>query len=518
MAQRIDIRTGTLDLAYMRTIEREAVDLRFTGNWRDDVNAAAAVVDRVVAEERSVYGINTGFGLLARESISADQVRELQIRLVRSHCAGTGFLLGDETVRLVMALKAASLARGFSGCRVETIELLLAMLSRGVIPVIPAKGSVGASGDLAPLAHMSAVMIGEGEAFVGGERMPGVAALAKAGLEPIRLQAKEGLALLNGTQVSTALALQGLNAAEDVFKAALMSGALSVEAMKGSDAPFDPRIQALGGQPGQVVVAAALMTLMEGSHIRESHLDCERVQDPYSLRCQPRVMGACLDQLSMAAGVLVREANGVSDNPLVFADNDDVLSGGNFHAEPVAFAADQIANAIAEIGALSERRTALLVNPAMSGLPAFLTPEPGINSGFMMAQVTAAALVSENRQRATPASVDSLPTSADQEDHVSMATYAARRLLDMAENAFGIVAIELMAATQGISFHRPLKSSGVLEDCMAAVETLCPIRTDDREFSHEIDVVKDGIRDGRFQGEGVKGISLEAQNVDLRRP
>jgi len=493
----------------MRTIEREEVVLRLNGDWRADVSAAADVVDRVVDEERVVYGINTGFGLLARESISPDQVRELQVRLVRSHSAGTGFLLDAETVRLVMALKAASLARGYSGVRVETVELLLEMLARGVIPVIPAKGSVGASGDLAPLAHMSSVMIGEGEAFVDGERMPGDAALAKVGLKPIRLHAKEGLGLLNGTQVSTALALQGLYAAEDAFKAALMSGALSVEAMKGSDAPFDPRIQILGGQPGQVEVAAALMALMDGSNIRESHVDCDRVQDPYSLRCQPRVMGACLDQLRMAAGVLVREANGVSDNPLVFSDNDDVLSGGNFHAEPVAFAADQIANAIAEIGALSERRTALLVNPAMSGLPAFLTPEPGINSGFMMVQVTAAALVSENRQRATPASVDSLPTSADQEDHVSMATYAARRLLDMSENAFGIVAIELMAATQGISFHRPLKSSGVLETCMAEVEKVSPVRTDDREFSHEVNAVKDGIRDGRFQDAVVAGIAMK---------
>ena len=508
MTEIIDITAGALDLSHMRTIERNEVEVRLVGDWRSGVNAAADVVDRVVTEKGSVYGINTGFGLLARESISADQVRELQVRIVRSHCAGTGFLLGAETVRLVMALKAASLARGFSGVRVETIELLLAMLARDVIPVIPAKGSVGASGDLAPLAHMSSVMIGEGEAFVKGERMPGAAALNKAGLEPIRLQAKEGLALLNGTQVSTALAIQGLSAAEDVFKAALMSGALSVEAMKGSDAPFDPRIQALGGQPGQIEVAAALMALMDGSRIRESHLECDRVQDPYSLRCQPRVMGACLDQLGMAAGVLVREANGVSDNPLVFADKGDVVSGGNFHAEPVAFTADQIANVIAEIGSLSERRTALLVNPAMSGLPAFLTPNPGINSGFMMVQVTAAALVSENRQRATPASVDSIPTSADQEDHVSMATYAARRLLDMAENAFGIVAIELMAATQGISFHRPLKSSGALETCMAEIEKLCPIRTDDRAFHHEIDAVKDGIRDGRFQGAAVRDIVL----------
>ncbi|MBT4887924.1 MAG: histidine ammonia-lyase [Rhodospirillales bacterium] len=508
MPDMITVTPGAMTLAQMRIVERDGVALDLAGDWRTPVQTAAAMVARVVEEERVVYGINTGFGLLASKSISATDVRELQVRLVRSHCAGTGFLLDEETVRLVMALKLISLARGYSGVRIETIELLLAMLERGVIPAIPAKGSVGASGDLAPLAHMSAVMIGEGEAFVDGERMPAAAALAKAGLEPIELYAKEGLGLLNGTQVSTALALRGLNMAEDAFKAALMSGALSVEAMKGSDAPFDPRIQLLGGQPGQVVVAAALLETMIGSRIRESHVDCERVQDPYSLRCQPRVMGACLDQLRMAAQTLILEANGVSDNPLVFADADEVLSGGNFHAEPVAFAADQIANAIAEIGALSERRTALLVNPAMSGLPAFLTPEPGLNSGFMMAQVTAAALVSENRQRATPASVDSLPTSADQEDHVSMATYAARRLLDMAENAYGIVAVELMAATQGISFHRPLRSSLALETCMEEVLDIAPLRTDDREFSVEINGVKEGIHDGRFLDSVVSKISL----------
>ncbi|MEQ8665830.1 MAG: histidine ammonia-lyase [Rhodospirillales bacterium] len=500
---------GAISLAEIRAVERTDISIALAEGWRDDVEKAAAAVDAVVAENRVVYGVNTGFGLLARESIPADQVRELQVRLVRSHAAGTGFDLSPATVRLIMTLKAASLARGYSGVRVKTIELLIDMINRGVMPVIPAKGSVGASGDLAPLAHMSLVLIGEGEALFEGDRMRGDKALARAGLEPITLEAKEGLGLLNGTQVSTALALQGLLAAEDVFKAALVSGALSIDAMKGSDAPFDPRIQMVGGQPGQAVVAEALMLLMAGSSIRESHVDCDRVQDPYSLRCQPRVMGACLDQLCMAAGVLVREANGVSDNPLVFSDTGDVLSGGNFHAEPVAFAADMIANAIAEIGALSERRTALLVNPAMSGLPAFLTPKPGINSGYMMAQVTAAALVSENRQRATPASVDSLPTSADQEDHVSMATYAARRLLDMAENAFGIVAVELMAATQGISFHRPLKSSHALEMAMARITELAPLRTDDRVFSDEIDAVKGGIRDGRFIDEDTAAISLE---------
>lgn len=506
----LTLKPGAMSLADIRAIDRTSARIELADGWHAAVEASAAAVDQVVDENRVVYGVNTGFGLLARESIAAEKVRELQIRLVRSHAAGTGFLLSEPTVRLVMALKAASLAQGYSGVRTTTIDLLIDMLNAGVTPVIPAKGSVGASGDLAPLAHMSLVLLGEGEAFLNGERLPGGEALARVGLTPITLQAKEGLGLLNGTQVSTALALQGLLASEDAFRAALVSGALSIDAMKGSDAPFDPRIQVVGNQPGQVDVAAALRALMEGSSIRESHVDCDRVQDPYSLRCQPRVMGACLDQLKMAATVLVLEANGVSDNPLVFAETGDVLSGGNFHAEPVAFAADMIANAIAEIGALSERRTALLVNPAMSGLPAFLTPDPGINSGFMMAQVTAAALVSENRQRATPASVDSLPTSADQEDHVSMATYAARRLLDMAENAFGIVAVELMAAAQGISFHRPLTSSPALENALARINEVAPVRSDDRMFSDEIDAVKRGIRDGRFVDDATAAITIHA--------
>lgn len=511
MAVSVELQAGALSLAQLRAIERDVPAVVLAGNWRESVNAAAAAVDRVLEEGRVVYGVNTGFGLLAREQISIDQVRELQVRLVRSHAAGTGEPLAPETVRLVMVLKAASLAQGYSGVRLETIELLLGMVAAGVLPVIPAKGSVGASGDLAPLAHLALVMIGEGEAEFGGERMPGDRALAQAGLAPVQLAAKEGLALLNGTQVSTALALRGLFAAEDGFKAALMAGALSVDAMKGTDAPFDPRIQEIAGHAGRIEVAAVLAGLMDNSRIRESHLDCDRVQDPYSLRCQPQVMGACLDQLRMAAGTLLIEANGVSDNPLVFADTDEVLSGGNFHAEAVGFAADQIANAIAEIGALSERRTALLVNPAMSGLPAFLTPDPGVNSGYMIPQVTAAALVSENRQRATPASVDSLPTSADQEDHVSMATYAARRLIDMAENLHAIVAIELMAATQGIGFHRPLHSSPPLERCMGEVLALAPLRTDDRVFAPEIAAVAAGIRDGCFLDPQLEALTLDGK-------
>ncbi len=508
MNTEIRIQPGKLSLTQIRAIEREDAPVVLSGDWRSAVDAAATTVDRVLDEGRVVYGINTGFGLLAQQRVSPDQLAELQVRLVRSHAAGTGEPLAPETVRLVLALKAASLAQGYSGVRESTVDLLLAMRNAGVLPVIPAKGSVGASGDLAPLAHLALVMIGEGEAMIEGRRMPGAQALAAAGLAPIRLAAKEGLALLNGTQVSTALALRGLLAAEDGFKAALMAGALSVDAMKGTDAAFDPRIQVLVDHPGRAEVAATLMELMAGSRIRESHLDCDRVQDPYSLRCQPQVMGACLDQLRTAARTLLTEANGVSDNPLVFPDTGEVLSGGNFHAEAVGFGADQIANAIAEIGALSERRTALLVNPAMSGLPAFLTPDPGVNSGFMIPQVTAAALVSENRQRATPASVDSLPTSADQEDHVSMATYAARRLLTMTANLHAIVAVELIAATQGISFHRPLASSPALERCMAEIVAVAPLRGEDRAFADEIEATRDGIRTGRFQDTVVQDITV----------
>lgn len=508
MANTIRLTPGALTWDQLRALERTTEIVELTGDWRSAVAASADTVQRVVATGRAVYGINTGFGLLAQQRISTEQLLELQLRLVRSHAAATGEPLAAETVRLILALKAASLAQGYSGVQSATIDLLVAMCNRGVVPVIPAKGSVGASGDLAPLAHLALVMIGEGEALVDEQRLPGAEALAAAGLSPVTLQPKEGLALLNGTQVSTALAVRGLTAAEDAFRAALVAGALSVDALKGTDAAFDPRIQRLSGHGGRGEVAKALSGLINGSRIRESHLDCNRVQDPYSVRCQPQVMGACLEQLRGAAQTLLAEANGVSDNPLVFAATDEVLSGGNFHAEAVGFAADQIANALAEIGALSERRTALLVNPAMSGLPAFLTPEPGVNSGFMIPQVTAAALVSENRQRATPASVDSLPTSADQEDHVSMATYAARRLIAMADNTQAIVAIELMAAAQGIGFHRPLRSSPVLEACVATVLERAPARGDDRVFTDEITAVKEVVRNGTLSDDYVKDIRV----------
>ncbi|HYZ48086.1 MAG TPA: histidine ammonia-lyase, partial [Sphingomonas sp.] len=428
------------------------------------VEASAAAVERIVAKGAPVYGVNTGFGKLASVGIAVCDLATLQRNIVLSHAAGVGEPMPVPVARLMMALKLASLAQGASGVRRDTVALLAAMLDRGLIPVVPAQGSVGASGDLAPLAHMAAAMIGVGEIWVEGTRRPATEALDAAGLKPLELGPKEGLALLNGTQFSTACALAGLFEAERLLQAALVTGALSTEAARGSDTPFDHRIHALRRQRGQIEVADALRELMQGSAIRESHRDNDaRVQDPYCLRCQPQVMGAVLDLLRQAGATLADEANGVSDNPLIFPDTDEALSGGNFHAEPVAFAADMIALALCEIGSIAERRIAMLTDPALSGLPAFLTAHPGLNSGFMIPQVTAAALVSENKQRACPASVDSIPTSANQEDHVSMAAHGARRLAPMAENLAHVLGIELLTAAQGCDFHAPLVSSAPLE-------------------------------------------------------
>ncbi len=467
---------------------------------RTAVEAGMRIIDAIVARHEPVYGVNTGFGKLASIRIGDTDLATLQRNLVLSHAAGVGDPLPVPVVRLAMALKLASLARGASGVRWSTIELLQAALAAGLVPFIPAKGSVGASGDLAPLAHMTAALMGVGDFLVEGERRPAAAALANAGLSPLELGPKEGLALLNGTQVSTALALAGLFEAERVLQAALVTGALSTDAARGSDGPFDPRIQHLRGHRGQIEVADALRTLMEGSAIRASHrTGDERVQDPYCLRCQPQVMGACLDLLRQAAATLAVEANGVSDNPLVFADSGEVISGGNFHAEPVAFAADVIAMALCEIGSLAERRVAMLVDPALSGLPAFLTPRPGLNSGFMIPQVTAAALVAENKQQAFPASVDSIPTSANQEDHVSMATHGARRLLTMAQNAASIVGIELLAAAQGCDFHAPLQSSVRLERVRSLLREAVRHLDDDRMLAPDIEAAAALITSGTLQ-------------------
>ena len=500
MTTTIEIGTAPLTLAQLRAVMEGPVHVSLSEHAWADVEKGAATVAAILDQGRTVYGINTGFGLLANTRIAPEDLETLQKNLVLSHACGVGEWLDDKVTRLLMVLKIASLSRGASGIRRATLESLIALVNAEVLPCIPSKGSVGASGDLAPLAHMSCVLIGVGEARWQGQVLDAETALSRAGLSPIVLGPKEGLALLNGTQCSTALALAGLFATEDVFAAAMAAGALSVDALKGSDAPFDHRIHALRGQPGQIDVAAALRDLMAGSAIRESHRDdCTKVQDPYSLRCQPQVMGAALDVLRNAAATLAREANAVTDNPLVFFDDGDVISGGNFHAEPVAFAADQIAMVLCEIGNISERRTSILVDPKMSELPAFLVRESGLNSGFMIAQVTAAALVAENRMVAHPCSIDTVPTSANQEDHVSMATHGARRLLDMAENTATVVGIELLAAAQGLEFHRPLTSSPALEAAYAIVREAAAPYASDHYFAPDIARATAGVRAGRYR-------------------
>lgn len=496
MNRTVKLNAGTVTLAQWRDIYFGAT-ATLQENWQAKVRASADIVDAIIIKGESVYGINTGFGKLANVRISDADLATLQRNIVMSHAAGIGEPLPVAVVRLMIALKLASLAQGASGVRCTTIQHLVDCLEADLIPVIPGQGSVGASGDLAPLAHMAAAMMGVGAIFVDGQQVPAAEALKRAGLKPLQLGPKEGLALLNGTQTSTALALAGLFHAERVLQAGLVTGALSTDAARGSDKPFDPRIQAVRGHRGQIEVAASLLALMASSPIRASHLtDDDRVQDPYCLRCQPQVMGACLDLLRQAGATLTVEANGVSDNPLVFAETGEVISGGNFHAEPVAFAADMIAMALCEIGSIAERRVAMLVDPVLSGLPAFLTPKPGLNSGFMIPQVTAAALVSENKQRAFPASVDSIPTSANQEDHVSMAAHGARRLLAMAENTAGVIGIELLAAAQGCDFHAPLASSPSLESVRSMLRDVVPTLTDDRYFAPDIAAASDLVQSG----------------------
>jgi len=490
-----------LTLRQLRKVYEAPVVLELSHAVLARIDAGSDAIARIVDSGQTVYGVNTGFGLLANTSIARHDLDDLQRNLVLSHACGVGPLLDDAIVRLVMVLKTASLARGASGVTRETVAMLCRMIETGIYPCIPSKGSVGASGDLAPLAHLAAVLLGIGEARVNGNILPARTALEWAGLEPIVLGPKEGLALLNGTQVSTGLALAGLFEIEKVFAGAIVAGVLSTDALKGSDTPFDARIHALRGQPGQIDVATTLRDLMAGSEIRESHRapgSDDKVQDPYSFRCQPQVMGAALDVIRAAARTLEIEACGVTDNPLVL-ENGEVLSGGNFHAEPVAFAADQLAIVLCEIGNISERRVAVLVDPKMSGLPAFLVKESGLNSGFMIAQVTAAALVAENRMLAHPASIDTVPTSANQEDHVSMATHGARRLLDMAENAASVVAIELLAAVQGLEFHKPLKTSPSLEDAAHAIRGLVGPYERDRYFAPDIAAITAHVRAGALR-------------------
>src|ERR1700684_4025391 len=494
----VEMRAGELTLPVLRGIYQQPSALRLSAHDRGRIARAGTLVEDIIAKGDAAYGINTGFGLLAQTRIPAEQLELLQRNLLLSHAAGVGDALPDLVVRLILALKVNALARGHSGITMAVIEALLALLEHEIYPVIPAQGSVGASGDLAPLAHLSTVLLGIGEVRVRGAMLPAAEGLRLAGLLPLKLRAKEGLALINGTQVSTALARAGLFGAEDVFAAAVVAGAMSVDALKGSDAPFDERIHAVRGQPGQIAVAREYRDLIAGSAIRASHLECSRVQDPYSFRCQPQVMGACLELIRNCSVTLGQEANAVTDNPLLFVESGEVLSGGNFHAEPVAFAADILALALAEIGSVSERRMAVLVDPKMSGLPAFLVENSGVNSGFMMAQVTAAALVSENKTIATPCSVDSIPTSANQEDHVSMATHGARRLGPMVDNAAAVIGIELLAAAQGIDFHRPSRSSISLGKGDAAIRSEGVFYQVDRYFSPDIKAAQHWVKSGRF--------------------
>jgi histidine ammonia-lyase len=494
------LRPGTLNLEDLRPLMTGAMAIKADPGCWESVEAAADLVASVARGDKPVYGINTGFGILARQQISPEDVVELQHRLLMSHSTGVGPLLPDSVVRLILILKVNSLARGHSGVRRGVIDALLALLDGGVLPCVPSKGSVGASGDLAPLAHLAGVLIGQGSVRVDGKIIPAVEGLRRVGLEPMALAAKEGLALINGTQVSTSMLIAALLATEDVLAAAIVAGALSVEAAQGSDVPFDPRLAKLSGKTGQADVAKVLRSLLEDSAIRASHLTCERVQDPYSLRCQPQVMGACVDHVRFAADTAARDANAVSDNPLVFPDTGEILSGGNFHAEPTAMAADTLALAISEMGAISERRTALLLDANMSGLPACMVAEPGLNSGFMMAHITAAALASENKSLAHPASVDSLPTSANQEDHVSMAAFAARRLGEMVVNTANIVAIELLTAVQGVDFRKPLTAGPRLLPAIEAIRARVPFLESDRMLAPDIDAVRRLIEDGWFRG------------------
>jgi histidine ammonia-lyase len=497
MSQILEITPGALSLEHLQAIHAGSVKLGIVPASRQAIRASAGAVQRAARGSEPVYGVNTGFGKLANQRISESELDTLQLNLIRSHSVGVGEPLQPEVVRLMLALKAASLARGYSGVREEVVDTLLAVHNAGLVPYVPCQGSVGASGDLAPLAHMTLALLGEGEMLVDGQRMPAAALLQEAGIAPLKLAAKEGLALINGTQTSTALALHALLGFEPVLEAALVVGALTVDAARGSDGPFDPRIHALRGQPGQVDVAKYYRALLAGSAIRRSHLTGDdRVQDPYSLRCQPQVVGACLDQLRHAALVLLREANAVTDNPLVFAEDGMLISGGNFHAEPVALAADAMAVAIAEVGAIAERRIAMLIDTGVSRLPPFLCADPGLNSGFMIAHVTAASLASENKSLAHPASVDSLPTSANQEDHVSMATFAARRLQAMIRNTAHILGIELLAAAQGIEFLRPLQSSPALEQVHALLRRHCAAMMSDRYLAPEIERSTALVTDG----------------------
>jgi histidine ammonia-lyase len=489
-----------IDLATLRRIWAGA-SARLDDSSMQRVSEAAASVDRIVAGGETVYGVNTGFGLLASTRIPDDRLAELQTNLILSHSVGLGDPLPRHVTRLMIVLKLLGLGRGHSGVRPLVIEALEALLEHDAMPVIPSQGSVGASGDLAPLAHLISALMGKGKIDVRGDVLASEAALKKLGMQPLQLGPKEGLALINGTQASTAIALDALFTGERVFASAIAAGALSVDALKGSVKPFDSRISELRGQPGQIRVAAAIRDLLDGSEIGASHTRCGKVQDPYSFRCQPQVMGAALDLLENAARTLTIEAGAVTDNPILFPDENIAISGGNFHAQPVAFAADIISLALCEIGSISERRSAVLIDPKMSGLPPFLTEDSGVNSGMMITQVTAAALVSENKSLAHPASIDTIPTSAGQEDHVSMAPIAGRKAAQIARNAAGVIAIELMTSAQAVDFHLPLKTSPRLQKIHAKVREITPRFTSDRYWADEMAELQVAVLGGGVTGE-----------------
>lgn len=489
---------GAVTLADLFAVLHDDAAVALDPSCRDAVEKAATRIAKAAASDAPVYGVNTGFGKLASIKIENKDTATLQRNLILSHCCGVGEPISRAHSRLIMVLKLLSLGRGASGVRWSLIELLQDMLARGVTPVIPAQGSVGASGDLAPLAHMTAVIIGEGEAEFEGVVLPGREALEKAGLTPIALGPKEGLAFINGTQFSTAFALSGLFGAWNVAQAALLTSAMSTDAIMGSTAPLQPEIHALRGHRGQIEAATTMRALLEGSEIRESHREGDtRVQDPYCIRCQPQVTGAAMDILRQAAMTLRIEANAATDNPLVLIDADMIVSGGNFHAEPVGFAADMIALAISEIGAIAQRRVALMVDPTLSfDLPPFLTPNPGLNSGYMIAEVTTAALMSENKHLANPCVTDSTPTSANQEDHVSMAAHGAYRLQRMLKNVQGIVGVELLCAAQGIEFRAPLTTSEPVAACIARLRKDVATMGEDRYLAPDINSATDLIASG----------------------
>lgn len=505
----IEINNKSLSLELLRNILTEDIAISLSKGTKEKITHSSKYVINKSEGNDSIYGINTGFGNLANVKIDKSDLNKLQRNLVSSHAVGVGELLPNKIVKLIIVLKIYALAQGYSGASLVLVERLCEFINLELYPCIPSKGSVGASGDLAPLAHLSQALIGEGYVNYKGVKLSASKALAKSNLKPIELGPKEGLALLNGTQVSTAIALNAYFETENLFLSAIISGALTLEAIKGSITPFDERIHEARGQKGQIDVAKELSKLIDGSEILKSHANCDRIQDPYSVRCQPQVMGACLDSIRYIASILSIEANAVTDNPLVFADDNEIISGGNFHAEPVALVADQLAVAIAEMGSISERRSALLVDSNLSGLPPFLIKKSGLNSGFMIHQVTAAALVSENKLFAHPASVDSIPTSANQEDHVSMATHAAYRLMNMNENLSYILAIELLSASQGIEFHKPLKTSSLLQKALAEVRTFSEPIEDDRSLANEIEALSGALIQGHVFGQSYKIFNVQ---------